>query len=322
MRVFLAGATGVLGRATRRLLLAAGHELVGLTRSPEKARALAAEGVEPSLADALDAPALRAAVLAARPDAVVHLLSALADLPLRRAGDLARTNLLRTSGTRWLLDAATAAGARRLVAASFVLAYGPGDHGEAPLEEDALRPDTAERGELREAVLALRALERTVAGAARDFRVHGVVLRLGFLYGPRASAAAVDALRRGALPAISGPPGRFPLLHEEDAAAAIAAALERGASGAVYNVADAAPADLGALHAALAAAAGARPPRSVPAWLARGLAPLPVAMAGTRLSVSTDAARRDLGWAPRHASFREALTPAPASPPGSPLRPG
>jgi nucleoside-diphosphate-sugar epimerase len=284
-----------------RRLLAAGHEVVGLTRSPEHAAALAAAGVEPSLADALDVQAVRAAVLAARPHAVLHLLTGLAGRPLRRASDLEETNALRTAGTRFLLDAAAAAGARRFVAESMVLVYGYGDLGPRPLTEDdpprAVHPDRA----VQAAVDALRGLETQLAEASRAFRVEGVALRFGLFRGPGASDGLVRALRRGVPALVAGGGAVIPAVHVEDAADAVVAALDRGRSGEAYNVADPGAATLAETFASVARAAGAPPPRSIPAWVARVVAPYAAVVSATRLVVSSEKARRELGWEPRHA---------------------
>lgn len=315
MRVFVAGATGVLGLPVVRRLAAAGHEVVGLTRSAAKARLLAALGAEVSVADALDAPALRAAVLAARPHALVHLLTALAGRSLRRPSDLAATNALRTAGTRTLLDAAAGAGVRRFVAESMVLAYGYGAHGDRPLTEDDPPARRASDPALQAAVDALRSLEEQVIAASAAWRVEGSALRLGVLYGPGASDASVAALRRRALPLPGGGRGAaLPVVHVEDAADALVRALDGSRPGAVYNVAEPAAAPLGEWYAAMARAAGAPPPRSMPMWLARRVAPFAAALFETRLAVSSERARRELGWAPRAGDTRDCVA-SPAPPP-------
>lgn len=313
MRVFVAGATGVLGIPVVRRLVAAGHEVVGLTRSFEKASLLESLGAEPSVADALDVPALRAAVLAARPAAVIDLLTGLAGRSLRRAADLAPTNALRREATRALVDAAASAAVLRFVAESMVFAYGYGDLGPRRLSEDEPASRRHPDRDVQAAVDAARSLEAQVLAATRDWRFEGVVVRLGLLYGARASDAAVAALRRRALPLPGGGAGAAaPVVSVDDAADAVVAALERGRPGAIYNVAEAEPAPLGEFFHAIARAAGAPRPRSLPMWMARRLAPYAATLFETRLAVSTDRARAELGWAPRHASFREALAGAAA----------
>jgi nucleoside-diphosphate-sugar epimerase len=307
VRVFVAGATGVLGRPVVRRLVAAGHEVVGLTRSPERAAIVAALGAEPAVADALDAPALRAAVLAARPHAVLHLLTALSGRSLRRAADFAATNALRTTGTRYLVDAASAAAVRQFVAESMIFAYGYGDHGARPLAEDDPAASARAAGEVAPAVEAMRSLEEQVLAASRAWRLEGIVLRLGILYGPGASDEAVAALRRRTLPLPRGGPGVVPVLHVEDAADAILLALEHGRPGEIYNVAEEEPAPLRELYGALARASGAPPPRRLPGWIARRVAPHGVAAFDTRLAVTSAKARRELGWAPRHPHWPEAI---------------
>ena len=306
MRVFVAGATGVLGVPVVRRLVARGDEVVGLTRSDAGAEALAALGAEATLADARDAPALRAAVIAARPDAVVHLLTALAGRTLRTAADLAPTNLLRTEATRTLLDAASSAGARRFVAESMIFVYGYGDHGPHPLAEQAPVAGAVEGAETRAAFEGLRSLEAQVMEATRAWRVEGVVLRFGILYGPGASDGAVAALRRRAFPLPRSGPAILSVVHVDDAADAVLLALDRARPGEVYNVAEDEPAPLRELYAALARAAGAPAPRLLPRFIARRLAPYGAALFETRLVASSGRAREALGWTPRH-GWRESI---------------
>jgi len=306
MRVFLAGATGAIGRRLLPRLLAAGHEVVALARTPERAAALEAAGTRTAVADALDTAALAAAVRDARPDAVVHMLTALSGgVDFRRLDDdLAVTNRLRTEATDALLEAAREVGARRFVAQSlcgwpFARVGGPVKSEEDPLDDD---PPAA----FRRTLAALRHLEDAVR-SSRD--VPALALRFGFLYGPGTSIAEggeiVAAIRARRLPVVGGGGGIWSFLHVDDAAAATAAALERGAPG-IYNVVDDDPAPVSAWLPALADAVGAKPPRRVPAWLAR----LAIGDGGVMMMTairggSNAKARRELGWAPRYASWRE-----------------
>jgi nucleoside-diphosphate-sugar epimerase len=304
VRVFVAGATGAIGRPLVPRLVEAGHEVVGMTRSPERAESLRAAGAEPAVCDALDAEAVRAAVAEARPDVLVHQLT---DLPQEfsvryRYG---QTGPLRGEGTRNLIEAGLAAGARRLVAQSIAFLYRP--EGGPVKDEDAptLTPDDA-RGHFAETIRGTLELERlTTATEGLD----GLVLRYGFFYGPgtwyaRGTGLAREFERRR-FPVIGDGGGVFPFVHVDDAASATVAAVERGAPG-IYNVVDDEPAPAREWVPAFAEALGAKPPRRVPAWLARLVAGRTNAtMATTMRGASNAKARRELGWEPRYPSWRQ-----------------
>lgn len=215
-RIFLAGATGVIGRRLAAMLREAGHTVIGTTRSPAKSDALRAIGVEPVVVDVFDAEALARAVAAAKPEIVIHQLT---DLPRgldpAKMDDAIRRNArLRTEGTRHLVDAAVAAGARRLIAQSIAWAYAPGVEPHA--ESDPL--DIGAHGMRAVSVGGIVALERAVL----DAPLEGIVLRYGQLYGP---GTGTDA-----------PAGASPV-HVDAAARAALLAIDRGAPG-VYNIAE------------------------------------------------------------------------------------
>jgi 2-alkyl-3-oxoalkanoate reductase len=308
VRVFLAGATGVIGRQLVPLLVAGGHEVTGMTRSQDKLARLRAAGAEGVVADALDPDSMRGAVSAARPDAVIHELTALPQRidPRKMARDFALNDRLRSEGTRILLDAAAAAGATRVIAQSIAFAYAPGPSGTLHAESDPLHLDAPEP--FRRSVLALVELERAVLGAA------GVVLRYGYFYGPgsgisRAGSIGADVLRRR-MPVVGGGAGVWSLVHVRDAAQATVRALTAGASGA-YNVVDDEPAPVSAWLPALAEALGAPRPLRVPAWLARPLAgSYGVATMTSAQGAANALAKRELGWSPAHASWREGFRSA------------
>lgn len=305
MRVFVAGATGVIGRPLVRQLVAAGHQVTGMSRREERAAAVRAAGAEGVVCDVFDAEALNAAVAAAAPEAVVHALTALPPKFNPRENYLAPTNRLRTEGTRNLLAAARAAGARRLVAESVCFFYLPEGEWlkdeEAPLNEEA-------PGHFREAAAAMIDLERQVTGAEN---LEGLVLRCGWLYGPgtyfAADGSSAEEVRRRRYPAVGAGTGAFSFLHVEDCAAAFAAAVERGPAG-VYNVADDEPAASKEWLPVYAEALGAKPPRRVPYWLARLAAGKAMAEAAVQMRGADNAkAKRELGWQPAHASWRQGL---------------
>jgi nucleoside-diphosphate-sugar epimerase len=302
MRVFVAGATGVIGRALVPKLVEAGHEPTGMTRSAERAERLRAQGAAAVLCDALDADALRAAVIAAKPEAVIHELTDIPPgiEPRKYEQQLASTNRLRRDGTRNLIAAARAAGARRIIAQSIAFAYAPvGDwikDETAPLAIDAPAPMDAP-------VRAIADLEQQVLAAG------GTVLRYGFFYGPGSSFAPDGAyaslVRKRRFPVLGSGQGMWSLIHVDDAASATVAALERGSPG-VYNIVDDEPAPAREWIPAYAAAIGAKPPLRLPLWIGRLLAG-PVAVMGMteQRAASNVKAKRELGWTPAHSSWRD-----------------
>jgi nucleoside-diphosphate-sugar epimerase len=303
VRVFLAGATGAIGAPLLRLLVAEGHEVTGMTRSPERAAAVRAAGATPAVADALDADAVMGAVAQARPDAVVHQLTAIPPRldPRKIVRDFALTDRLRTEGTRHLVAAAQAAGGARVVAQSIAFAYAPGPVGTVHAENDP--PIADPPAQFARSAAAIAELERTVLGA------DGLVLRYGYFYGPGTSIAARGSLgeevAKRRLPVIGGGHGVWSFIHIHDAASATVAALTRGDAGA-YNVVDDEPAPVHEWVPALARALGAKRPRSVPAWLARALAGEYGVYTMTRAQGAANArAKAKLGWTPHFASWRD-----------------
>jgi nucleoside-diphosphate-sugar epimerase len=285
------------------MLIEGGHDVTGMTRSPAKAPGLRAAGAEPAVADGLDPDAVMRAVSGARPDAVVHELTSIpANLdPRKIARDFELTDRLRTEGTRNLIAAAQATGARTIVAQSVAFAYAPGPPGTVHVETDPLIADPPKQFERTAAAIA--ELERTVLGAG------GLVLRYGYFYGPGTSIARDGALgqevARRRLPIIGGGQGVWSFIQIDDAARATAAALSGGTSGA-YNVVDDEPALVRDWVPALAQALGAKAPLRVPAWLARPIAGEYGLMTMMRAQGASNArAKAELGWTPQHASWRE-----------------
>jgi nucleoside-diphosphate-sugar epimerase len=310
MRVFVAGAAGAIGRPLVPLLVAAGHEVTGTTRSPERAEAIRAAGATPAVVDALDADALQAAAEQAAPDVVVHQLTSLPERFNPRKRDLyAATNRIRSEGTRNLLAAARAAGARRFVCQSIAFAYAPGPQPEvkdedAPLALGAPPP-------FGEGVRVIDEMERAVLEADG---LEGLVLRYGWFYGPGTYYAddgsmAAD-VRRRRFPVVGSGAGLFSFVHIDDAAAATVAAVERGAPGA-YNVVDDEPAALRDWLPHYAEAIGAPPPRRVPVWLARLVAGKVAAAVNVQPGASNAKIKRELGWEPRWRSWRDGFREAP-----------
>jgi len=308
VRVFLAGATGVIGRRLVPMLLADGHEVTGMTRSPGKVEELRAAGVEPVVADALDASAVATAVSNAHPDAVIHQLTALPPRinPRTVARDFVINDRLRSEGTRILLDAAQAAGATRILAQSIAFAYAPGPAGTLHSEDDPLYVDSPEP--FKRSALALVDLERTTAEA------DGLVLRYGYFYGPGSSISSRGSMgediARRRMPIVGRGQGVWSFIHVDDAARATVAALTSGQPH-PYNIVDDDPAPVSQWLPALAEALGAPRPRRVPAWLARPVAGNYGVTIMTRAQgASNELARRELGWSPAFSSWREGFRTA------------
>jgi len=307
MRVFLAGASGAIGRRLLPLLLAAGHEVTALARSPARAEQLRAAGAETAIADALDATALREAVLQARPQAVINQLTSLPRRidPRRIERDFERNDRLRSAAGPALAEAAREAGAQRLIAQSIAFLYEPGPPGTLHGEDDPLiasPPAAAAR-----TAEAVKALER----ATRE--QGGTVLRYGYFYGPGSAIAAdgsmVADLRRRRLPVVGSGQGVWSFVHLDDAAAATVAALDAPAG--VYNVVDDDPAPVARWLPALAQATGAPRPIRVPVFLARLLAgDYGVATMTAAQGASNARARRKLGWSPRLPSWSKGFQTA------------
>lgn len=299
MRVFVAGATGAIGRRLVPVLVDRGHEVAAMTRSPEKVAAVRALGAEPIVADALDRARTVDAVVRAAPEVVVHQLTALATMRSLRKFDqeFAVTNRLRTEATDNLLEGARRAGARRFVAQSYGgWTYAPGG-AALKSEEDPLDPNPPRSQ--RRSLEAIIHLEQAVTGTRA---IEGVALRYGYFYGPGTSLAPdsemLDLIRRRRLPIIGDGAGIWSFIHVDDAAAATAAAIESGAPG-IYNIADDHPMPVSEWLPGLARALGAPQPRRVPLWVGR----LAVGEAGvsmmTRARGMTNAkAKRELGWKP------------------------
>ena len=302
MRVFVTGATGALGRHLVPGLVAAGHEVTGTTRTPGKVARLREAGAEPVVLDGLDREAVIAAVLAAAPEVILHQMTALADMRSLRNPDkaFAATNELRTRGTDNLLAAAAQAGTRRVIAQGYAGA-GPDkpSGGALKTEEDPL--DWQPIPSAARMVAAIKHVETTVPGAGPE----GIVLRYGAFYGPGASDVLLEMLRKRQVPVVGGGTGVWSFIEITDAAAATLAAVERGEPG-VYNVVDSDPAPVAQWLPYLAEVAGAKPPLRVPAWLGRLLAgEFVVAQMTTSRGYSNEKARKELGWEPRYASWRE-----------------
>jgi nucleoside-diphosphate-sugar epimerase len=311
VKVFVAGATGAVGRPLTRRLVAEGHAVTGLTRSQDRADALRAQGAEAAVADVHDAEAVTAVVTAAQPEVLVHQLTALpAHMDMKDLDGFYReTNRLRREGTPVLVDAARAAGARRVIAQSIAFIYA--QEGSRVKDEDApLVQDPP--GAFGTAFDAVMALERTVLDAEG---IEGVVQRYGWFYGPGTYYAPGgdqhEAFRKRRTPIVGSGQSTWSFCHVEDAASAVVAALGEGPTG-VYNVCDDEPAPTREWMPAYAEAIGAKPPRRVPRFMARLAAPKEIVAMATELRGADNGRfKRDYGWAPRYASWRQGFREGP-----------
>jgi nucleoside-diphosphate-sugar epimerase len=308
MRVFVAGATGAIGKQLVPRLVAAGHEVHGMTRRESKQAMLRELGAVPVVADALDPDQVAEAVARARPDVIVHQLTALAGLNMRHPErEVALTNRLRTEGTDHLLSAGQALGVRRFVVQSFPLYARTG--GPVKSEEDPLDP--APPPKMRDVLAAIRHLEQAVLDARWT---EGIVLRYGGFYGPGTDLAPggmmYEMIRRRKFPLVGGGGGVWSFVHIADAAAATVAAVEHGRRG-VYNVVDDDPARVAEWLPALAQSLGAKQPMRVPRFVVRLLAGEQAVMMMTSVRGASNAkAKRELGWRLAYPSWRQGLAAA------------
>jgi nucleoside-diphosphate-sugar epimerase len=307
MKVFVAGASGALGKQLLPMLVADGHEVTGMTRSPAKQDLIRELGARPAVADALDPEAVARAVAEVEPEVVVHELTAIDAGSMGRSIDkmFALTNRLRTEGTDHLLAAARAVGARRFIAQSFAGWPFERTGGPVKTEDDPLQ--TAPPKSVSQSLEAIRYLEQTVAGAEG---IEGLVLRYGGFYGPGTSlgtnpdGAQIEMLRKRRLPVIGNGAGIWSLVHIQDAAAATAATVERGRPG-IYNIVDDEPAAVRELLPEVAKTIGAKPPRRIPRWLGHLIAGEGNAIMMTEVRGASNAkAKRELDWELRYPSWR------------------
>jgi nucleoside-diphosphate-sugar epimerase len=301
MRVFVTGATGAVGQYLVPGLVAAGHQVTATTRTPGKAGSLRAAGAEPAVLDGLDREAVIAAVRAAAPEVIIHQMTALGAMrtPRRLDQDFAATNELRTKGTDNLIAAAAAAGTRRVIAQSFTGWPNERVGGPVKTEDDPLDPRPVPSSAAT--LAAIRHVEEVVPRAVPE----GIVLRYGSFYGPGASAAMLEVVRKRQLPVVGGGSGVWSFIHIADAASATVAAVGRGAPG-LYNVVDSDPATVAEWLPYLSGVVGAKAPLRVPAGAGRLLAgEFIVTWMTTARGSSNAKAVKELGWEPRFASWRE-----------------
>jgi nucleoside-diphosphate-sugar epimerase len=317
MRVFVAGASGAIGTRLVPQLIDRGHEVIGTATSPERAKRVSALGAEAIVLDLLDQRAVRQAVLAAMPDAIVHEATALANLSDFKHFDrsFAQTNRLRTEGTDALLAAAREAGVRRFVAQSYASARYTREGGPVKTEDDPL--DTNPPEAARESWDAMAYLDRVVTEAG------GIILRYGVFYG-EPDDKLIDTIRKRMWPIVGKGDGVSSFIHLDDAAAATVLAVEHEGP-AIYNIVDDEPAPAREWLPEIAKIIGAKPPRRFPTWLARLFAGEAVVMMATESRGASNAkAKRELGWTLRYPSWRQGFaalyaTPASTTGPRSPV---
>jgi 2-alkyl-3-oxoalkanoate reductase len=306
MRVFVAGASGAIGTRLVPQLIQPGHQVIGTARSPERAARVKALGAEPVVLDLLDREAVIKAVVAAKPDAVIHEATALADIRFSRNMDrsFAETNRLRSEGTDNLLAAAREAGVARFIAQSFASLRCARTGAMVKTEDDPLDPSPVKG--TREMSAAMRYLDQTVTDAG------GIVLRYGGFYGAD-NDAMITPVRKRQFPIIGDGGGFTSHVHLDDAAAATVLALEHDGP-AIYNIVDDDPAPIRDWLPVLADALGAKPPRHFPRWLARLVVGEALVMMQTEARAASNAkAKRELGWALRYPSWRRGFVEVYAS---------
>jgi nucleoside-diphosphate-sugar epimerase len=317
MRVFIAGASGAIGTRLVPQLIGRGHEVIGTSTSPEKADRVRALGAQAILLDLLDPRAVRKAVVATEPDAIVHQATALADVRFSKNLDetFAQTNRLRREGTDALIAAAREAGVKRFVAQSFASMRYAREGVWIKTEDDPL--DSTPIEGMRETSAAMTYLDEAVTAAG------GIALRYGNFYGA-ANDGLLEPVRKRQFPIVGDGGGVSSFIHLDDAAAATVLALEQDGP-AIYNIVDDEPAPVREWLPVLADALGAKPPRRFPVWLARMFAGDIGVMLGTEARGASNAkAKRELGWTLRYPSWKQgfgeayaALT-SPAPEPRSP----
>jgi 2-alkyl-3-oxoalkanoate reductase len=309
MRILLAGGSGAIGRRLIPMLLRSGHEVLASTRTPEKTQLLRQIGAEPVLLEALNRESVFETLAVAAPHTVIDMLTALPRRPhpRRMQRDLAVNDRLRDDGTRDLVAASQRAGVTRVIAQSVAFLYMPlaGVAGRPELRTEQDPLDFEAPKQLMRSVNALHSLEHTVRCAEG---IEGVVLRFGHLYGPGTAfagdGAIVEQVRRRKLPIFGGGEAVWSFVHIDDAARAVLDALH-GRPG-VYNVVDEEPSPVRKWLPELARAAGAPPPRHMPALLGRALAgAYRTSLMKRGDGACNELAKRELGWKPQIASWRQ-----------------
>ena len=306
MKIFIAGATGAIGRRLVPLLVAQGHHVVASTRTPDKTGQLRTGGAEPVVLNGLDRDSVLRAVIESHPDVIVHQMTALGSMRTVKHfdRDFAVTNRLRTEGTEYLIAAARAAGTRNLVVQSYTGWPNIREGSRIKTENEPLDPNPPQT--MSRTLAAIRTMESLITNLSD---IAGTVLRYGSLYGPGTSISPqgeiVKMVRQRQFPVIGNGSGVWSFIHVDDAAAATKIAIENERPG-IYNIVDDDPAEVSVWLPELARVIGAKPPRHIPAWLGRfAVGDSGVSMM-TRIRGSSNAkARHILGWKPAYTSWRQ-----------------
>lgn len=298
MQVFVAGATGVLGRRIVRRFLEAGYQVAGLSRSEKNDAQLQTLGAERRRADLFDSDSLACAAEGA--DMVIHAATAIPTQPKPRPADWVLNNRIRRDGTRALAEATARIGARLFLLQSITW-VARHDDGTPFDERSPVNPDP-----LTQSAADGEQIAREV-GARFGFAV--AILRCGLFYAPDAASTRTfgDALRKRRLPIVGRGDARWSLIHAEDGAAAFLSAAHSGRDG-LWHVVDDEPISVKELLAAFAVKLGAPPPLGVPQWLARLLGgEIAARFMTTPTATSNRRLREQTGWAPRFPTYREGL---------------
>ena len=309
MKVFVAGASGAVGKPVVRELIARRHDVVAMTSSGYKRRVLEELGASPVVGDVFDTKGIAELVRLAEPEGVINMASKWSVNPTR-VPQVAPANEIREHGARNMVAAAGAAGARRYVNESMMFVYGYGDHPEPLIESDP--PARLNSKGLQRVIDAIVAAEGAVRERTERGEIEGACLRFGLFHGRHADSSRLmfDLVRRRRLPLIGSGDTIRSWIELEDAARAVADALERAPAGRVYNVVDDQPVKMRDYIGEIVRLTGAKPPRRVPRWLIKvGASYLAAAFGGGPLPVSNAKIKDELGWRPRYPTYREALGP-------------
>jgi len=315
VKIFIAGATGAIGKRLVPLLISEGHRVTGSTRTEGKFDAIRALGAEAVVLDGLDQPAINAAIASFRPDVVVHQMTSLSSLKSLKHfdEDFEQTNRLRTLGTEYLLAAARSVGAKKFIAQSY--AGWPNNRTGPRVQTEDAPYETNPPESMRKSLQAIVTLESFVRNASD---ITAIALRYGSFYGPGTSLGAdgdvTNMVRHRKFPVVGTGAGVWSFLHVEDAAQATKLAIDRAPAG-IYNIVDDEPAEASQWLPYLADCLDAKPPRHIPVWLAKfAIGEAGVLFMTEMRGASNAKAKREFNWQPAFASWREGFRRGLADP--------
>jgi nucleoside-diphosphate-sugar epimerase len=307
VKVFVAGASGALGKPVVRELLARGHEVVAMTSTESKRPTLEELGAAAVVGDVFDGRRMVELLRSAEPEGVVNVASKWSVYPTR-VSQVTPANEIREQGARNMVGAAAAAGVRRYVNESMVFVYGYGDHAQ-PLSESQ-PPGQERRKGLQRVIDAIVAAEQVVRDHSESGEIEGACMRFGFFHGQHADSTQrmFDMVRKRRLPLIGEGDSVRSWIELDDAASAVVDALERAPAGSVYNVVDDEPVSMREYIGEIVRLTGSKPPRRMPYWLVNtGASYVAPAFGRGRLPISNAKLKQELGWSPRYPSYRDAL---------------